>query len=221
MSMIFKKAIPRRTFLRGVGTAIALPLLDGMVPVFGARAEAAQPVVRLAFIYGPNGRIMRLWTPATEGAAFEMTPTLEPLTPFRDQLLVLSGLDVKAADARGNEPGGVHARPCAAYLTGIHPRPNAAVGISADQLAAREFRKVTQLGSLELTMESSDIVGITDGAYQDSYLKTISWRGPRTPLPMEHNPRKVFERLLGEEGSTDPALRRRLVKEQSSVLDSV
>ncbi len=222
MKMIFKKAIPRRTFLRGVGTAIALPLLDGMVPAFaGPTDTAAKPVARLAFIYGPNGRIMNLWTPETGGAAFEMTPTLEPLTPFRDQLLVLSGLDVKAADARGNEGGGVHARPCAAYLTGIHPRPNRAVGISVDQLAARELSKYTQLGSLELTMESSDIVGVSDGAYQDSYLKTISWRSPTTPLPMEHNPRRVFERLLGEEGSTDPAERRRLVQEQSSVLDSV
>ena len=103
-----------------------------------------------------------------------MTETLEPMTPFRDQMLVLSGLDVKAADARGNEGGGVHARPCAAYLTGIHPRPNQAVGISVDQLAARELGKYTQVGSLELTMESSDIVGVSDGAYRDSYLKTIS-----------------------------------------------
>jgi len=164
---------------------------------------------------------MNLWTPATAGSAFEMTPTLEPLTPFRDQLLVLSGLDVKAADARGNEGGGVHARPCAAYLTGIHPKPKGAVGISVDQLAAREFSKYTQLGSLELTMESSDIVGISDGAYRDSYLKTISWRGPSTPLPMEHNPRRVFDRLLGEEGTTDPAERRSLVQKQRSVLDSV
>ena len=221
MRMIYKKAIPRRTFLRGVGTAIALPLLDGMVPALAAATDVPKPVVRLAFVYGPNGRIMDQWTPAIKGAAFEMTPTLEPLIPFRDQMLVLSGLDVKAADARGNEGGGVHARPCAAYLTGIHPRPNQAVGISVDQLAAREFSKHTQLGSLELSMESSDIVGLSDGAYRDSYLKTISWRGPNTPLPMEHDPRKVFERLLGEGGTTDPAERAHLVRKQRSVLDSV
>ena len=218
--IIFKKSIPRRTFLRGVGTAIALPLLDGMVPAFASTSDATKPA-RIAIIYGSNGRIMDQWTPATEGTGFEMTPTLEPLAPFRDQLLVLSGLDVKAADARGNEGGGVHARPCAAYLTGIHPRPNSAVGISVDQLAAREFGKHTQLGSLELTMESSDIVGVSDGAYQDSYLKTISWRSPTTPLPMEHNPRKVFERLLGEQGTTDPAKRSRIVQRQRSILDSV
>ena len=221
MIMIFKKSIPRRTFLRGVGTAIALPFLDGMVPALAAQSSAAKPPMRLAFVYGPNGRIMDQWTPATEGGAFEMTPTLQSLAPFRDQMLVLSGLDVKAADARGNEGGGVHARPCAAYLTGIHPRPNQAVGVSVDQLAAREFSKHTQLGSLELSMESSDIVGVSDGAYRDSYLKTISWRSPTTPLPMEHDPRKVFERLLGEEGTTDPAERSHRVWKQRSVLDSV
>ncbi len=221
MTMIFKKAIPRRTFLRGIGTTIALPLLDGMVPALAAQAEVAKPVVRMAFIYGPNGRIMDQWTPATEGAGFEITPTLEPLAPFRDQLLVLSGLDVRAADARGNERGGVHARPCAAFLTGIHPRPNKAVGISVDQLAAREFSKYTQLGSLEISLESSDVVGVSDGDYNNYYLKTIAWRSPTTPLPMENHPRKVFERLLGEQGTTDPVERSRIVGRQRSILDSV
>ena len=219
--MIFKKSIPRRTFLRGAGAAIALPLLDGMVPAFGAQNGATEPIVRAGFVFGPNGRIMETWTPATEGAGFEMTPTLAPFGPFRDQLLVLSGLDIKAADPRENESGGVHARPCAAYLTGIHPKPNRAVGISVDQVIAREQGKHTQLGSLELTMESSDIVGVSDGAYSGAYLKTISWRSPTQPLPMEHNPRNVFERLLGEEGSTDPLERRRTVRNQRSILDSV
>ena len=164
---------------------------------------------------------MDQWTPATEGTAFEMTPTLEPLTPFRDQLLVISGLDLNAADPRGNESGGVHARPCASYLTGIHPRPDEAVGVSVDQLAARKFGKETQLGSLEISLERSDIVGNTDGDYSNAYLKTCSWRSPTTPLPMEHNPRKVFERLIGEQGSTDPAERSRIVQDRKSVLDSV
>jgi hypothetical protein len=221
MKMIFKKSIPRRTFLRGVGTAIALPLLDGMVPAFGAKNDAAKAVSRMAFFYGPNGRIMDQWTPATEGAGFKMSPTLEPLTPFQDQLLVLSGLNIKAADPWENEGAAVHARPCTAYLTGVHPRPNKAAGISVDQLAAREFGKHTQLGSLELTMEPSDNVGNTDGAFGGTYLKTISWRTPTTPLPMENNPRKVFERLLGEEGTTDPAERSRIVRRQQSILDSV
>ncbi|MCZ6491494.1 MAG: DUF1552 domain-containing protein, partial [Acidobacteria bacterium] len=217
--MIFKKAIPRRTFLRGVGATLALPLLDGMVPAFGA--TAAKPAVRMSFIYGPNGRIMSKWTPATEGAAFAMTPTLEPLAPFRDRLLVLSGLNIKAADAVGNEPGGVHARPCAAFLTGIHPKPGGAMGISADQVAARELGKHTQLGSLELAMDSADVLGAADGAYSDAYTKTISWRGPTTPLPMEDNPRKVFERLLGESATTDPAERLRRIQKKHSILDFV
>ena len=217
--MIFKKAIPRRTFLRGVGATLALPLLDGMVPAFGA--TAAKPAVRMSFIYGPNGRIMSKWTPATEGAAFAMTPTLEPLAPFRDRLLVLSGLNIKAADAVGNEPGGVHARPCAAFLTGIHPKPGGAMGISADQVAARELGKHTQLGSLELSMDSADVLGAADGAYSDAYTKTISGRGPTTPLPMEDNPRKVFERLLGESATTDPAERLRRIQKKHSILDFV
>ena len=217
--MIFKKAIPRRTFLRGVGATLALPLLDGMVPAFGA--TAAKSPVRISFIYGPNGRIMDKWTPATEGAAFEMTPTLAPLAPFRDRLLVLSGLNIKAADAVGNEPGGVHARPGAAFLTGIHPKPGGAMGISADQVAARELGKHTQLGSLELSMDSADVLGAADGAYSDAYTKTISWRGPTTPLPMEDNPRKVFEHLLGESASTDPAERLRRIQKKHSILDFI
>ncbi|MEE8176576.1 MAG: DUF1552 domain-containing protein, partial [Acidobacteriota bacterium] len=214
-----KKAIPRRAFLRGVGATLALPLLDGMVPAFGA--TAAKPAVRMSFIYGPNGRIMSKWTPATEGAAFAMPPTLEPLAPFRDRLLVLSGLNIKAADPWENEGAAVHARPCTAYLSGVHPRPNKAAGISVDQLAARELGKHTQLGSLELAMDSADVVGAADGAYSDAYTKTISWRSPTTPLPMENNPRKVFERLLGESASTDPAERLRRIQKKHSILDFV
>jgi hypothetical protein len=219
--MIFKKAIPRRTFLRGVGTTLALPFLDSMVPAFAASGADAKPATRLSFIYGPNGRIMNQWTPQTEGLAYEMTPTLEPLSQFRDRMLVLSGLNIKAADAVGNEPGGNHARPCAAYLTGIHPRPGGAMGISADQVAAREFGKVTQIASLELALDPSDVLGAADGAYSDAYTKTVCWRSATTPLPMENNPRKVFERLLGESDSSDPAARLARIRSNRSILDSV
>ena len=219
MTMIFKRSIPRRTFLRGVGATLALPLLDGMTPAFAS--AAGKPKLRTAFFYGPNGRIMSHWTPKTEGAGFAMSPTLEPLAPFRDQMLVLSGLDIKAADPIGNEPGGVHARPCAAYLTGLHPKPNASMGVSVDQYIAREYAKETQLGSLELSLEGPDQVGGADGAYSDSYLKTISWRSPTTPLPMENNPRRIFERLLGQNESTDPAVRRRMAQKSRSLLDFV
>ena len=218
--MLFKKAIPRRTFLRGIGTTLALPLLDSMVPAFAAAAEtSSQGTLRLSFFYGPNGRIMNKWTPANEGNAFELPPTLEPLASFRDQLVVLSGLNIKAADPVGNEPGGVHARPCASFLTGIHPKPGGATGVSADQLAARKFAEKTQLASIELAMDSADVLGAADGAYSDAYTKTISWRGPTTPLPMENNPRAVFERLVGESASTDPTVRLRQIRQKRSILD--
>ena len=139
------------------GVTLALPLLDGMVPAFaGALDTAAKPPLRLSFIYGPNGRIMSKWIPAMEGSGYALSPTLAPLAPFRDQMLVLSGLNTKAADPVGNEPGGNHARPCATFLTGIHPQPSKALGISVDQMAAKEFGKQTQLGSLEVSMESAD-----------------------------------------------------------------
>ena len=155
MNAIFKKAIPRRTFLRGAGATVALPLLDSMIP---ALAAAPEPVVRVGYIYLPLGRIMRNWTPKTEGAGFEMTPTLEPLTAFRDQLLVISGLNIKAADPRPGEGGGNHARPCATYLTGIHPRARKTdAGISVDQIIAAKFSKHTQLASLELGLDPGRI----------------------------------------------------------------
>ena len=219
--MIFKKTIPRRTFLKGAGTTLALPLLDAMVPAFARGAETgAKPVVRLSTVFVPNGRIMQKWTPAAEGAGFAMSPTLEPLTPFKDQLLVLSGLNIKAADPVGNEPGGVHARPAAAFLTGIHPKPGGAVGISLDQVAAREFGKETQLASLELGLDSPEIAS-DDGAYSAYYMNTISWRTGTSPLPMEINPRSVFERMFGDSDTTSAAERMRRVQRQRSILDSV
>ncbi len=219
--MNFKKAIPRRTFLRGVGTTIALPLLDSMVPAFAKPMdEARKPVIRLSTCFVPNGRIMKSWTPAVEGAGFEMSPTLQPLAPFRDHMVVLSGLNIKAADPIGNEPGGVHARPCAAFLTGIHPKPGGAVGISLDQVVAKAYAKETQLASLELGLDSPEFAS-TDGSYSAYYLNTISWRSGTTPLPMEINPRAVFERMFGDSDSNDPAERARRVQKERSVLDSV
>ncbi len=219
--MIFKKTIPRRTFLKGAGTTLALPLLDAMVPAFARGAEpGAKSPVRLSTIFVPNGRIMRNWTPKTEGAGFAMSPTLEPLSPFQDQLLVLSGLNIKAADPVGNEPGGVHARPAAAFLTGIHPKPGGAVGISLDQVVAREYGKETQLASLELGLDSPEIAS-DDGAYSAYYMNTISWRTGTTPLPMEINPRSVFERMFGDSDTASAAERMRRVQRERSILDSV
>jgi hypothetical protein len=220
--MNFQKSIPRRTFLRGVGTTLALPLLDSMVPAFASAATgAATSPLRLCYIYVPVGRIMDRWTPKTLGANFEFTPTLAPLAPFRDQLLVVSGLNIKAADPLPGEGGGNHARPSAAYLTGVHPKPGANLGISVDQVIAKETAKHTQIASLELGIDPPEFNGGDEGAYSGYYRSTISWRGATTPLPTEHNPRKVFERMFGDSDSTDPAARMRRILRQRSVLDSV
>ena len=219
--MIFKKVIPRRTFLKGAGTTLALPLLDAMIPAFARGADTgAQPVTRLATVFVPNGRIPKAWVPQQEGAGFEMSPTLEPLAAFRENLLVVSGLNIKAADPVGNEPGGVHARPAAAFLTGIHPKPGGAVGASIDQIVAKVYGKETQLASLELGLDSPEIAS-DDGAYSAYYMNTISWRTGTSPLPMEINPRSVFERMFGDSDSTSAAERMRRVARQRSILDSV
>ena len=220
--MIFKKAIPRRAFLKGAGATLALPLLESMTPAFaGALDSAAKPATRLSIVYVPNGLIMDSWTPAAEGAAYEMTPILEPLAPFRNQLLVLTGLSNKPAEIRKGESTGPHARAGATFLTGIHMKPGTELGISVDQLAANELGKHTQLSSLELTLESGETGAGADGADTEAYLNTISWRSPTTPLPVENNPRAVFERLFGESDTTDPAERLRRLRKDRSILDSV
>lgn len=217
--MVFKKSMPRRTFLRGAGATLALPLLDAMVPAFAA-SNAAKPPLKLGFIYLPVGRIMENWTPATVGPDYELTPTLEPLAPFREQMLVISGLDVKAADLLPGERGGPHARPCAAYLTGAHPFPDR-VGISFDQLAAKHLGKNTPLASLELGIDPPEWAGQGGGDYSGFYSSTVSWRSPTTPLPIQNNPRKVFERLFGDTDTLDPEAMRRRIAQQESVLDAV
>jgi hypothetical protein len=217
--MIFQKAIPRRTFLRGAGATLALPLLDSMVPAFAATVA---PALRVGYVYLPVGRIMKKWIPTTEGPGFEMPPTLEPFAPFRNQMLVLSGLNIKAADPRPGEGGGNHARPCATYLTGIHPRDRKAdAGVSVDQIIAGEFSRHTQLASLELGLDPAEFVGEADGTYAGYYRSTISWRSGTMPLPTEDNPRKVFERMFGDTDSTDSAERMRRITRQRSVLDAV
>jgi Protein of unknown function (DUF1552) len=219
--MIFKKAIPRRLFLKGVGTTLALPLLDSMVPAFAKPAESGQPAIRLAVCYGPNGRIMKKWTPQAEGPlSAEISPTLAPLASVRDQLVVLTGLDIKIADPLGNESGGVHARPAAGFLTGLHAKPGDSVGISLDQYVAKHYGEETQLGSLEMSLDSSQFAP-DDGAYSSYYMHAISWRTGTAPLPMEHNPRVIFERLFGDSDTTDPAERLRRAQDRKSILDSV
>ena len=219
--MIFKKAIPRRTFLRGVGTTLALPLLDGMIPAFAAVNETtAKAAVRLCMIYVPNGRVMANWTPKTDGTGFEMPGTLEPLAAFQNQLVVLSHLSNMLAVVRPGEPMGNHGAASGAYLTGIRGK-NGQLGISADQVAAKELGKHTQLASLELTLDTVGLLGGGDTPLNDAYSNTISWRSATTPLPMESNPRAVFERLFGEGDTTDPAARLARIQKDRSILDFV
>ena len=219
--IISRKAINRRALLRGGSAALALPMLDAMTP-----ALAAGPVrpKRLGFIETPNGIWMDHWTPANTGSDWSLTPTLEPLAPFRDRMLILSGLDQHEAAARGFEIGGDHPRACAAWLTGAHCKMTSGAdiraGISVDQVAAREFRKYTQLASLEIGLDPPDIVGACESAYSCAYYNTVSWLNETTPLPMENRPRAVFDRLFGESG-TDSKLRRAMRQDDRSILDAV
>lgn len=220
--MIFQKALPRRTFIRGLGTTLALPLLDAMVPAYAAvRTTAAAARLRVGYVYLPIGRIMDKWTPAEVGEHFTFSQTLKPLEAFRSQLNVISGLNIRAADPIPGEAGGNHARPCAAFLTGVHPAPGQNLGISIDQVIARHLSTDTPLTSLELGLDPVEFKGGDEGQYSGYYQTTISWSNATTPLPAEDNPRKVFERLFGDADSTDPAVRARRLSDQRSVLDSV
>ena len=222
--IILNKVMQRRTFLRGAGTALALPFLDAMIPVFGAGHEVERPI-RLSFIEVPNGIMMDKWTPDTEGSGFQLKPVMQSLAPFRDRMLVLSGLDQNEARQLEGELGGDHSRACAAYLTGAHAKMTSGAdlraGISVDQVAAREYGKHTQLASLEVGLESSEVVGACESAYSCAYYNTISWRTETNPLPMENRPRVIFERLFGDSGSTDPKVRMARIRENNSILDSV
>jgi len=221
--VVFKKAIPRRTFLRGMGATLALPMLDAMTPAL--TAETKRPI-RMAFMQTPNGifNLRNEWTPQTVGANWEMTRTLEPLAAFKDRMLVLSGLDHQQAAGLNGEVGGDHPRACTAWLTGTHAKMTSGAdlraGISADQIAAKEFGKHTQLASLELGLETPEVVGACESAYGCAYYDTISWRNETTPLPMENRPRAIFERLFGDAG-TDPKVRLAFRQEDRSILDAI
>jgi len=196
-----------------------------MVPALSlAKDTAANPAVRLGFVYVPNGIIMDRWTPIGEGTGFKFAPTMQALEPFRDRMLVLSGLAQLNGRALGDGPGD-HARAGATWLTGVHPKKTGGAdihaGVSVDQIAARELGKTTQLGSLEIGLESPTLAGDCDSGYSCAYTNTISWRSPTTPNPMEISPRAVFERLFGDGDSTDPAARLASLNEQRSILDYI
>jgi len=224
--MIFKKSISRRAMLRGVGASFALPMLDAMVPAFAEAAPSLTPT-RIGFVYFPNGAIPSKWKPTTVGSNFELTQILKPMAPFKDSMMVISGLDNLQAKGIYGEAGGEHPRASAAYLTCVHPyvkttegEYNKRVGISLDQIYAREYGKHTQLASLELGIESDAVVGSCDGD-SCSYNSTISWRDETTPMPIQNQPRAVFERLFGDSDSTNQADRMARIQERKSLLDFV
>jgi hypothetical protein len=222
--IVTRTHLPRRTILKGLGAAIALPVLDAMTPAFAAPAAKKAPV-RLAFTYVPNGITMADWTPATTGADFSLSRVLAPLEPFRQDMLVLSGLAQKNGNALGDGPGD-HARAAACYLTGVHPRKTAGAdiqnGISADQIAAQQLGGRTRFASLELGCDDSRVVGDCDSGYSCAYTNSLAWRGPTSPLPPETNPRLVFERLFGAfDAGLDPETRARRMTYRKSILDLV
>jgi len=222
--IINKKALPRRTVLRGMGATLALPLLDAMIPALTADEKTpAKPIRRFGVVYIPNGMVMAKWIPSAEGSTFDMPETLKPLEPFRDRMLVLSGLSntPPALDSGA----GVHARASTRFLTAIPPKRSdtsaVQAGVSMDQLAAAVLGSETQLASLEVAIEGRDLAGSCDIGFSCAYTNTISWRGPNTPLPMENDPRAVFERMFAGSQSTDRAARLAQIRSEKSILDSV
>ncbi len=218
---VTKKSIPRRTMLRGIGATLSLPLLEAMIPPLTALAKTpANPRPRFGAVFVPNGAIMEQWMPRTSGVGFEFSPILKPLEPFRDRTVVVSNL------TRAN-PGvveGDHAISATGFLSGIYPRRTEAedveAGVTIDQVLARHIGQETPFPSLELaTADFTGYVGACTSGFSCAYTNTISWSSPTTPLPMEINPRVVFERMFGRPGS--PEQRRARLQRDRSVLDVV
>src|SRR5512134_3609498 len=218
MAFISKTHLSRRTFLHGVGVTMALPLLESMIPAATAFGQTvARPRTRLGAIYFPHGAIMPKWTPAQEGAGFELTEILQPIKPFYDQVSVIS--DLRHALAYGSGATANHNRAAAAFLSGAFAKVGAQahLGITVDQVAAQKIGQDTPLPSIELMIEGTSL-NCGDGL-SCSYRDTISWQGPSSPLPMQNNPQVVFERLFGDGNTAAQGKSRR---EQSlSLLDSV
>ena len=222
MRFITKKHIPRRTFLRGMGVTVALPLLDSMVPAqTPLRQTAASPVRRFVGIWHPHGAAPGYWSPLQEGANFDFSFITKPLEPFRDNVVLITGLDLPEAMATTDEPGGDHARG-AVLLSGARPRRNAVspyLGVTVDQLIAQKYGRDTILSSLQLGVEDIGNFGNCNWGYSCAYTNSISWSSPTQPLPTEVNPRVAFERLFGDGASTEERLAGRT--QNASILDSV
>jgi hypothetical protein len=214
--IIFKKSIQRRTFLRGLGVSVALPMLDAMIPAMAATSAMKIPV-RVGYIFSPNGIIQDRWKPATAGTGFEMTDILKQWEPFREKLLVVSNIDNGVKETVSGHVGG-----CSMYMTGVEPNKSLSevrCGISADQIIAAELGRDTPFSSLQICIENAaELAGQSAGGYSSAYTNTISWSSPTTPLPMEHRPREIFERLFGDSG-TDSVARQNRINRQKSLLD--
>ena len=228
--IITKKCLPRRTFLRGVGASLALPLLDSMAPALSATARtAANPVRRLGFIYFPHGSVSwapeghNTWTPRGPGGRLELSPILQRLDPVKAQTIVLTNMEHRNAQGNGTDGNAEHTRSNASWLSAARPKMTEGADVrlatTVDQIAAERLCRDTRLPSLELTLENSFLVGNCDNGYNCVYVNTLSWSSPTTPLPMENNPRLVFERLFGEGGT--PEERRAEMRKDRSILDSV
>jgi hypothetical protein len=222
MRIITNRHLSRRTLLRGLGASLAVPLLDSMIPALNAQ-KAVAPVRRFGVFYVPNGMSMPYWFPKTEGPISELPATLASLQELKDRVLLMGGL----ADESANlvKGGGDHARSAGTFLTCVPFKITAGAdvlgSISVDQIAARQFSRETQLASLELGIESNAMVGNCDGGASCAYTNTIAWSTPTTPLPIENDPRAVFERLFGTSGSTDSAARMARIRRDQSILDFV
>lgn len=219
-----QKQLSRRTILKGAGATMSLPLLEAMLSNNGLAAGASSDApLRTAYVFFPNGAIMPEWTPKTEGENFEFSKTLKPLEPFRNSLNVISGLAQDNGRAKGDGAGD-HARSASTFLTGAHPVKTAGadikVGMSADQFAAKQIGKETRLPSLEVGLESGRTAGSCDSGYSCAYSSTISWKTEHTPMPVEINPKLVFDRLFGNSEGT-PQERAKRARYRRSILDVV
>jgi hypothetical protein len=218
-----RKLLNRRTVLRGLGTAVALPLMEAMLPTARAAEPAARPK-RLQIFYTPNGMIMHSFTPEKVGRDYPLSPTLAPLEAFRNDFTVITGLAHNNASALGDGPGS-HGRSCGAFLTGAHPKrtegSDLQCGVSMDQVVAKHFAEATQFASLELGLEPPSLLGSCDVGYSCTYTNTLSWRSPTVALPVTVNPRDVFERLFGDGDALDEKSRLARLQRQSSILDFV
>ncbi|MEE2777410.1 MAG: DUF1552 domain-containing protein [Acidobacteriota bacterium] len=216
--IVTRKKIARRTVLRGIGASMALPFLDAMAPAFAELSRPTAAPRRLGVVYVPNGMMMDHWTPSGDRGDFALPSILEPLERFRSSFNILSGM-------QGMTGEGPHARASTRFLTGVTSPPDNGsylrAGVSMDQILGKVTGQQTQLATLELAIDGRDFAGSCDDGFSCAYTNTIAWANETTPLPMESNPRAVFERLFGDSGTTDPAVRAARLHKDASLLDSV